>query len=540
MMKYLFLAFTLWMYLFAGAQNISPSLYWHGKERTLRYQPDGEEFVITNGDKRFTRVIYGINTGFRFETSDFPEFGLYMPRLGGSVYLAIASPSGTRWVKEMESIESRFKSGQRTYIIQDKKYLGEGVLTVDAVALADGDGFVVKYQGKDIPAGTKIVWIYGGANNQRFSREGDLGADPANSFFIQPQNCKGNIYQIDKNRFTLFYGTNTREMTNEERSRALQITGVFPTGTTIREADGNRIDDLPGLLNSGKTGHPVIIAEYTMESEPFYMELHNPASRPGFTDDELAEAFGNGVEFRIKIASRMKINTSDPFFNTLGGVFAGAEDAVWGDPGYLHGAIGWRVPLTGWRAAYLADLLGIRERARTHFNGYIESQVTDVPVTLPHLQDSALHLARSAKIWGTPMYSNGYICRSPGKTDAMHHYDMNLVFIDELLWHLHWIGDLEYAREVFPVLQRHLAWEKNTYDPDNDGLYDAYYCIWDSDALQYNGGKVTHSTAYNYRANRLTAELARKIGEDPLPYEQEAERILSAINRELWVEEKGW
>lgn len=47
--------------------------YWQNKQRELRYTPDGEDFVITNGDKRFTRAIYGTNTGFRFETSDFPN-----------------------------------------------------------------------------------------------------------------------------------------------------------------------------------------------------------------------------------------------------------------------------------------------------------------------------------------------------------------------------------------------------------------------------------------------------------------------------------
>ncbi len=57
---------------------------------------------------------------------------------------------------------------------------------------------------------------------------------------------------------------------------------------------------------------------------------------------------------------------------------------------------------------------------------------------------------------------------------------------------------------------RHLAWEKLNYDPDNDGLYDAYACIWASDALYYNSGAVTHSTAYNYRANRLAALIAEK------------------------------
>ena len=78
-------------------------------------------------------------------------------------------------------------------------------------------------------------------------------------------------------------------------------------------------------------------------------------------------------------------------------------------------------------------------------------------------------------------------------------------------------GDLDYVRQMWPVITRHLAWEKLNYDPDNDGLYDAYACIWASDALYYNSGAVTHSSVYNYRANKTAAQLAEKIGEDPTP-----------------------
>ena len=85
----------------------------------------------------------------------------------------------------------------------------------------------------------------------------------------------------------------------------------------------------------------------------------------------------------------------------------------------------------------------------------------------------------------------------------------------------------------------HLAWEKRNFDPDNDGLYDAYACIWASDALYYNSGAVTHSSAYNYRANRLAALIAEKIGEDPAPYRDEADKILKALNSRLWLPEKG-
>lgn len=581
--------------------GIHPSRYWQGKERILRYTPDGEAFVITNGNKRFTRAIYGTNTGFRFETSDFPEFGLYMPGFGGSVYMAVSTPLATVWINELESIESRFLSGQRDYTIKDTRLFGKGSLKISAVARSDGDGLVVRYEPTNLPEGVSILWVYGGASNSRFSRSGDLGADPEDRFFIHAANCENNRFEITENQFTLSYGRTTQlnsAPTQTNPPDTLQVTGTFPTGTIIRQADGNRIQSLHDLLKSipnepaertgstkstkptkseesaglpqsfersgsferpvddvkherilqptGSAEHarsferPVIIAEYRLSSVPFYIELHNPKSLPEAAYATLPKAFDDGVAFRTRIASTLKLNTPDPFINTLGGIFSGAEDAVWEAPGYLHGAIGWRVPLTGWRAAYLGDLLGLHERARTHFDGYIHSQVTHVLVTLPPTMDTTLNLARPAKIWGTPMYSTGYICRSPNQTGVMHHYDMNLVFIDELLWHLNWTGDMDYARTVFPVLQRHLAWEKRAFDPDNDGLYDAVCCIWASDALQYNGGKATHSTAYNYRANKMTAEIAKKLGEDATPYEEEAALILSAINRELWIQDKGW
>jgi hypothetical protein len=94
-------------------------------------------------------------------------------------------------------------------------------------------------------------------------------------------------------------------------------------------------------------------------------------------------------------------------------------------------------------------------------------------------------------------------------------------------------------RKMWPVLKNHLAWEKRNFDPDGDHLYDAYCCIWASDALYYSGGAVTHSSAYNYRANLLAARIAKLIGEDGTPYQQEAEAILKAMNQRLWLNDKG-
>lgn len=286
--------------------------------------------------------------------------------------------------------------------------------------------------------------------------------------------------------------------------------------------------------------HPEMQKEYDLAlTDEAYLVLENLDLKLVSTD-EGRRLYGKAEEARKALASRIRFSTPDPYFNTLGGTLAVAADGIWDGEVWLHGAVGWRMPLSGWRAAYTGDALGWHDRARKHFDAYAASQVTNVPNTIPHpAQDSALHLARSVKKWGTPQYSNGYICRNPRRNNQMHHYDMNLCYIDELLWHFNWTGDLEYARQMWPVITRHLAWEKLNYDPDNDGLYDAYACIWASDALYYNSGAVTHSSAYNYRANKMAAEIAGKIGEDAEPYQKEADRILKAMNKRLWLADKG-
>lgn len=240
------------------------------------------------------------------------------------------------------------------------------------------------------------------------------------------------------------------------------------------------------------------------------------------------------------ICNTISFKTPDEYINTLGSALSLAADGAWDGETWLHGAIGWRTQLAGWRGGYLGDVLGWNNRAISHFDAYAQSIVKDVnPIYSHPSQDSLQNLARAEKKWGTQMYSNGYICRRPNGKKEMSHYDMNLNYIDELLWHFQYNADTSYMRKMFPILKLHLDWEKRNFDPDDDGLYDGYCCIWASDALYYNSGAVTHASAYNYRANLLTAKIAHLLNEDAQPYEAEANKILSAMNKTLWLEDKG-
>lgn len=305
-----------------------------------------------------------------------------------------------------------------------------------------------------------------------------------------------------------------------------KVTNFFRFGD-IGKFDGPTAFDAPV--------HPKLLSSVTAKKitgDVLYFSVDSTTLSTG-KNAEMSKRYQAAEEWRKNFSSTVAFHTPDPYLNPLGGVLVMAADGAWDGRSWLHGAIGWHTEYTGWRGAYAGDFLGMFDRQRIHFDAYAKSQVTNVPVTLPHLMDAGHGLSRGAYKWGTPMYSTGYICCFPEKNNKFQHYDMNLIYIDELLWHFQFDADTAYMRKMWPVIKRHLAWEKNTWDPDNDGLYDAYCCIWASDALQYNSGAVTHSSAYNYRGNLLAARIARILGENPKPYEEEAQRILKAMNARL-------
>ena len=485
--------------------------------RTLRYHPEGSDFTIINGTHRFNRALYGTNTAFRVEAGDLPEFALYMPGMGGNLSFYLVHGATTRPLKEARYIKATYRPGSMLYEIRDP-LLGAGILRLAVEALADAEGLIVQFTADSLDPQTLLLTRFGGASGKKFSRDGDIGADPESSFDIDSTALPNDHYTLNGNTFQLMYGDNKK------------LQGVFPASIAN---NGNRL-----------------LAMFS-PARPQYLLIRNPppaaavASSTAVTTastianaTDLAAIFAAAEAKRATLAARVQLHTPDPYLNTIGGALAIAADAIWEAPTYLHGAVAWRQRLPAWRGPYVADLLGWHDRARQHFSSYALSQLT-TPDEGPVVADTALHLARQLEKLGTALFSSGYICRNPLGDFRPHHYDMNLVFIDQLLTHFYWTGDTAYVRQMWPVLQRHLAWEKRNFDADGDGLYDAYACIWASDALEYGGGGVTHSSAYNYRANLLAADLARIIGEDPTPYSNEADHILKAMHSKLWLEDEG-
>ncbi|GGF04864.1 DUF4450 domain-containing protein [Flavobacterium limi] len=502
-------------------------------QRKIHYVPEGNSFVLKNGTRKFNRALYGSNTGFRVETGDLPEFAMYMPGMGGNLKFGLINGKESKWITEASKISTKYVLGTMQYEIQDP-ILGNGKLIVKVVALKEKEGFIVKMYGENVSKKVNLVWAYGGATGKKFSRDGDIGADPESVFYLQPEYCTNNKYTLKKHSFLLEYGSETnKQKTGNNKS----IIGYFP-GSDIKLANPKQQKTPFELYSSNPENLNLITGKNAISKNELYWLFASEDLKTDVSQKVISQLYDKSVQETHLLANRVKVTTPDPYINTLGSALSIAADGIWESPAYLHGAIAWRMYLNAWRGAYTADPLGWHDRAKTHFTSYSKSQVT-TPESGPIVLDTVRNFARQKEVLGTSMFSSGYISRNPNKNTVAHHYDMNLVFFDQMLRHFKWTGDTSFMKEMWPTIQRHLNWEKRNFDPDNDGLYDAYATIWASDALQYSGGGVIHSSAYNFYANKTVAEVAKKIQQNEKLFTNEADKILKASKEQLWIPKKG-
>ncbi|HPL07043.1 MAG TPA: DUF4450 domain-containing protein, partial [Bacteroidales bacterium] len=317
------------------------------------------------------------------------------------------------------------------YSIQDP-LLGRGSLELQALARYDNEGSLFRFRFSRPDPELQLIAVYGGARGKRFSREGDMGADPHDAFELKTAYCRYNRYHIRGSAFQLWYGASldisslTEAALNDPANRLRTFYGIFPEEAELQLGNAEKPKDLEHLLKAEpQPDQPLLLARIPLnEEQVFFISLgagllpeaseneqipspEKPSARgrdnsllPG--QKELEIAYNQALESASGIAGRLKITCPDPYINAMGGALAMAADAIWESPSYLHGSIGWRSRLAGWRGAYTGDVLGWHDRAREHFRAYGASQMT-LPPDKGVIMDTALNLARSAKVAGSEM-----------------------------------------------------------------------------------------------------------------------------------------
>ena len=512
----------------AFSLSFSQSKHWQNNERELHYKEDKGDFLLVNGKYRFNRALYGDNRASRVEAGDLPEFALYLPGMGGNLQFVIQKGSSIKQLIKADKIETRYRPGTMLYEIKDP-ILGNGSLKLTVLAQAKEEGLVLKMETVNVDSSTKIYAVFGGASGTTFSRNGDIGADPESGFYLLPEYCLNNQFQLSKNQFQLSYLNKKKE--------SQTVYGSFSNVNSLQQTDATTLEKLSDFTQNKADKSPIVYASYSSQKQPVYIQVAKGKSDKNFSDEDLKNIFNEAEKSRLTLTNRIQLKTPDADLNNFGANLAVAADGIWESPTFLHGAVAWRMRLNAWRGAYTADALSWHDRAKEHFESYANSQVLK-PDFAPVEMDTMRHLARHEEKMGTSVFSSGYISRNPNDNTKPHHYDMNLVFFDQMFSHFNYTGDKEFLKKMWQTMVRHMDWEKRNFKRGD--LYDAYAAIWASDALQYSGGKVTHTSAYNYRANREMAKLAKIIGENPQPYEQEADAILKAMKNQLWIKDKGY
>lgn len=508
-------------------------------ERSLRYTPVGTDFVITNGGEFFNRSLYGGSSAFRVDAGDMPEFSLYLPGRGGNLRLGFQVAGHSKWLAQARQVVARYRPGMMVYEIRDP-LLGTGELQLAVLATRTDEGLVVRgeYAGTVAP---ELLVAFGGVNGLKGRRDGDIGCEvePVAKFFqLRPEQCTGNVFVLKENSFVV-------------RGKPGVVGGVLPVGATLTIAEARDWENPEALFSKPEAAakQPVLIGRFALEpNEPSFVGIQRLAgaseadevlatyrevadktsalidTKPSkqWRAADLPQLFSEEESMRRAVAERVVVETPDPFINASVAALNIAADAVWDDrqAAYLHGGVAWRVRLLGWRVSYAGDELGWHERTAKHFEGFAKQQNTNaIPATLPTPEPSA-NLSRNE----TALHSSGDMTKS--------HYDMNLMGVDAFFRHLLWTGDLDFARRLWPTIERHLAWERRLFrrefGVDKLPLYEAYCCIWASDDLAYNGGGATHSSAFNLYHNRMAARVAKLLGADPTLYEREAELLARA------------
>ncbi len=524
-------------------------------ERPLRYLPEAGDFVIENGAELFNRSLYGANTAFRVEGGDRPEFALYLPGRGGNLRLGIRRGRESRWLHDARHIVTRYRPGELIYEIVDPLLGEKNRFDLHVLALHEADGLVLRWEfaaaggSRERP---ELIVAFGGVNGERGVRDGDIGTEkvPISEWFqLRPELCRGNRISLTKGSFEL-------------QSAAANIAGVLPEGSRVTLGEARSWNDLGALLANPRAAptEPVALARVQLEAgKPQYLALQrvtgtaaaapdlktygevggtsprpSPSPWPArYGREALPRVYAVGEAHFRALREQVLVRTPDPYIDAAVGALNVAADAIWDEPQrvVMHGAIAWRTGLLGWRGGYAMDALGWHDRARAHFRHWASRQNTAAIPTSVAPPEEATHLARNP----VGLHTNGDM--------SNNHYDMNLVYIDALFRHLAWTGDLAFAREMWPVIERHLAWERRLFrrefGPQKLPLYEAYAAIWASDDLQYSGGGVTHASAYNFWHNTMAARVATSLGKDPAPYEREAASIQRGMAEYLWLPAQG-
>lgn len=370
---------------------------------------------------------------------------------------------------------ARYRPGRMEWEVRDPKLPGLAV-TMTATTIAEGDGFALRVQSRGAQAGDEVRWIY-------------FPAGKSNATPVAVQAIDGG-FKIGRN-WAAFSEA-------QPRTQAVQQPNRMGAEFVVPLADGAPQDfsmnGMSGLL---------------------------PATR----------AFEDGLARVETLGRQVVVETPDPYFNAGVGASCAAMYGLYVGKVFVHGGSKWRAPYLGWRVMDGATAYGFHKLVMTDAQARSREQVVK-PNGKTRAEPDGFGAEQSTN---SRFYGLGKIMSTGTR------YDMQSQFFDQCCREWRATGDAEFAALLLPMLELHLQWAKDCFDPDDDGLYESYINTWPTDSQWYNGGGTSEESAYIYYQQRAAADLCRRAGkgEEAAKHDAEAGKIRTALDRVLWLNDKG-
>ena len=442
----------------------------------------------------------------------------------------------SKWFHDSEDVRAEYKNGWMEYeLSQMSAWFPDVRVNMEAYPLLPDDGYIVHYR---ISTNQRVHFVagFGGITDVlcRFEYKGD----PRRNFTAD--NCIGNTVSIGEGR-ALVTHTDGKSMRigasfkadfgiGSAKAMADPYPSVFMTSSP--ESDDDRVVKITAPIEPGKPLDGYIVMLYNSDEETLdrWLGMKNPIA---FVKSEIYKKF-----------ACIDVKTPDlPLDNSIAPTVI-ALDSSWHKDSFHHGAFAYHAPFLGWRNWYAPTALGWWDRVRKTMEKYFALiSKGDVKNERVWYDFSPIPDGKN-KFDGRYHYQDNPVGRLPSCFDSKENpeygpYNMQECALDMMLYYIEWSGDLDIAKRHFDDMVSMVEWERRTFDPDGDGLYQNLLNTWISDGHNYNGAGCAQSTAYNYRANLVLSKIAKKIGRDGEVFEKRAEKIKHALNEKLWLANEG-
>ena len=450
----------------------------------LIYAPENDAIVIRNGTVWKNRPLY---CNHRY---DFVMAG-EMPSLSGSMgtlTVGIGRGETRMLLQQFAERIARYRPGRMEWELTDPRLPGLTV-RLTGTTLADATGFTAQLVVEGVKPGDMAAWCV------FLPREGKATR-------------QANGFQFER------------------------VTGRFSVavGQWEQLAAGDREDLRKAAANAAGDGLVAWIPLETGHAQCLAMTVENPAAVA-----DAAQAFADGLARAVAVGTRVVVETPDPYFNAGVGASCAAIDGLYVAPAFAHGGSAWRVLFPGWRVMGGATAYGWHDRVATALEHFDRFQVK---------QDGAKTNAAPSvdgceQAGNSRFYGAGFVGWEGSGARPL--YEFTTQFFDQCVRDWRATADPAFEKRLLPMLELQLDRCKACFDPDDDGLYESFNNTWPSDSVWFNGGPTPEQSAYVYYARRAAADMRRHAGDTAAAtrHDAEAEKIRAAMNRVLWLKDKG-